>query len=211
MNIDVYSPAGIKASSLELPSRLFEAPIREGLMHLALVRQQSNRRMPIAHVKSRGEIAGSTRKLFQQKGTGRARRGPIRSPLLRGGGKTFGPRKDRNFQKDMPRKMRRAALFSCLSSAAKHGQIVGLESYPDEVKTKKLLELLKKLPVEMGRRIVIVLPGHHRGLELSARNLPRVKTLLAAYLNPEDVLGAKHLIFLVDAIKVAEQTFSSAS
>ncbi|MBP9773218.1 MAG: 50S ribosomal protein L4 [Candidatus Peribacteraceae bacterium] len=207
MKIDVYSSTGTKSGSMDLPASLFEAPINKGLMHLALVRQQSNRRHPIAHVKTRGEVAGTTKKAFQQKGTGRARRGALRSPLLRGGGKTFGPRNNANFQKNMPKKMRRAALFSCLSFSAKNGCVVALESYPETIKTKSLSELLKKMPVELGRRIVIVLPAHHKGVELSARNIPRVRTILAGYLNPEDILQARHVIFLVDAIKVAEETF----
>lgn len=207
MKIDIYAASGTKSGSIDLPSALFEAPIKQGLMHLALMRQQSNRRHPIAHVKTRGEVVGSTKKLFQQKGTGNARRGPIRSPVMRGGGKAFGPRNTANFQKDMPKKMRRAALFSCLSLKAKEGSIVGLESYPDTVKTKALSELLTKMKMELGRRIVIVLPAKHKGIELSARNIPRVKTITAPYLNPEDLLLAKHVIFLVDAIKVAEETF----
>lgn len=207
MKIDVFTATGTKKGSMDLPSAMFEAPVREGLMHLAVLRQQGNRRIAIAHVKTRGEVAGSTKKMFQQKGTGRARRGPIRSPLLRGGGKTFGPRNVANFTREMPKKMRKAALFSCLSMRAKEGAIVGLENYPDDIKTKKLNDLLKKMALEVGRRIVIVLPGKHRGLELSARNIARVKTLPAQYLNPEDILLAKHIIFLVDAVKVAEETF----
>jgi large subunit ribosomal protein L4 len=210
MKIDVYTATGTKKGSVELPAGLFEAPINKGLMHLALIRQQSNRRHSIAHVKHRGEIVGSTKKMFQQKGTGRARRGAIRSPLLRGGGKAFGPRNESNFFKDMPKKMRRAALFSCLSLRAKEGAVLGLENYPDDVKTKAFMALLKKLPVEFGRRITVVLPAHHRGLELSARNVPRVKTILAQYLNPEDILGSQRVIFLVEAIKVAEDTFLKA-
>ncbi len=210
MKIDVFTATGSKKGSVELPSALFEAPVRDGLMHLALLRQQGNRRHAIAHVKTRGEVAGSTAKLFQQKGTGRARRGPIRSPVMRGGGKAFGPRNNANFSKDMPKKMRRQALFSCLSLRAKEGAIVGLENYPDDVKTKKLSDLFKKMSLEQGRRIVLVLPSSHRGLELSARNIPRVKTLRAAYLNPEDILGARHIVFLVDALKVAEETFAGA-
>ncbi len=209
MNIDIFTATGTKKGSMALPESIFGAPIRQGLMHLALVRQLSNRRTPVAHVKHRGEIVGSTKKVYQQKGTGRARRGPIRSPLMRGGGKSFGPRSEANFEKNMPREMRRAALLSCLSWAAKKGSVVALESYPDEVKTKKLATLLGKMPVEAGRKVLVVLPAHHRGLELSARNMPKVKTLLAPYLNPEDVLGSKLVVFLVDAIKVAEETFGA--
>lgn len=207
MKIDVYTATGTKKGSVDLPSALFGAPINEGLMHQALVRQQSNRRTAVAHVKSRGEVRGSTRKLFAQKGTGRARRGSVRSPLLRGGGKIFGPRKDANFTKDMPKNMRRAALKSCLSLQAKNEKIIGLEGYPEEIKTKKVVELLKKLPVEYGRKIVFVLPGGHSELALSIRNIPNVKSIQAAYLNPEDVLSAHNIIFLVDAIKKAEEIF----
>lgn len=208
MKIDLYSSTGQKSGAIELPASMFGVEVNKGLMHLALLRQQSNRRRPIAHVKTRGEVVGSTKKLFQQKGTGRARRGPVRSPLLKGGGKTFGPRNTANFYKDMPKKMRRAALFSCLSDAAKRtGCLLALEQYPDDVKTKNFYALLKKLPLEIGRRILVVLPAHTHGIERAARNVPRVKTILAPYLNPEDIITARHIVFLADAIRVAEETF----
>lgn len=207
MKADVYTATGTKKGTVDLPAALFEAPINEGLMHQAVVRQQSNRRHAIAHVKSRGEVRGSTRKLFAQKGTGRARRGSVRSPILKGGGKAFGPRNVANFTKDMPRTMRRAALKSCLSLQAKQERILGLEGYPEEIKTKKLMELLTKMPVEIGRKILVVLPEEHLQLQLSARNIPNVKTIRAAYLNPQDVLNAHSIIFFVDALKKAEEVF----
>ncbi|MDD5055459.1 MAG: 50S ribosomal protein L4 [Candidatus Peribacteraceae bacterium] len=209
MKVDLFSSAGEKKGVMELPASLFEAPINKGLMHEALLRQQSNRRTPVAHVKHRGEVAGSTKKLYAQKHTGRARRGNSRSPLLRGGGKSFGPRSNANFRKEMPRKMRRAALLSCLSLRAKEGAIIGLTDYPDTVKTKTFTALLKKLPVELGRRILVVIAGTEKGLMLSARNVSRVKTLFASYLNPEDILVSKHIIFLEGALKIAEDTFGS--
>lgn len=211
MTIDVYTATGTKKGTAELPVTLFGVPVNEGLIHQALVRQQSNRRRPIAHVKRRGEVRGSTRKLYQQKGTGRARRGSLRSPILRGGGKSFGPRSDANFTKHMPRSMQRAALRSCLSLQAKHERILGLEGYPEEIKTKKVLELLRKMPVEVGRNIVFVLPGAHPALARSTRNIPRVKVIQVAYLNPEDILSAYHLIFFVEAIAKAEKIFGKAS
>lgn len=207
MKIDVYTLTGGKKGTMDLPSSLFEAPIRHGLMHQAVVRQQSNRRHPIAHAKRRSEVRGSTRKLYQQKGTGRARRGSIRSPLLRGGGKSFGPRKDHNFRKDMPKAMRHAALTSCLSFQAKNGIILGLESGTMSGKTKDMHALLSKLPLELGRRIILVLPQKDEAWSRSAQNIPRMKTVIASYLNPEDVLGAHRLIFVVDAIKKAEEIF----
>lgn len=208
MTIDVYTATGTKKGTATLPKTIFEATINEDLMHQAVMRQQSNRRAPIAHAKNRGEVQGSTRKLFQQKGTGRARRGSVRSPLLRGGGKAFGPRSIQNYQKDMPKKMRRAALFSCLSLQAKHNKIIGLENYPETIKTKDMVALLSKMPVDIGRRIIIVTPSAHNALTLSLRNIPGAKSVQAAYLNPEDVLTAHSIIFLVDAIKKAEEIFT---
>ena len=207
MKIDVYAINGTKKGSVELPKSIFEARINEGLMHQFLLLQRGNRRRSIAHTKGRGEIRGSTRKLYAQKGTGRARRGPIRSPLLRGGSKAFGPTKAHNFQKDMPRAMRRSALRSCLSMQAKHGAIVGLEKGPDIMKTKEMHFFLKKLPIELGRPILVVLPEKDEKLTRSVSNIPRVKTVLASYLNPEDVLGAHRIVFLVEAIKKAEEVF----
>jgi large subunit ribosomal protein L4 len=211
MRVDLFTSAGTKKGTLELPEALFGGKINAGLMHLAVVRQQANRRRPIAHVKTRGEVRGSTRKLFQQKGTGRARRGPIRSPLLRGGGRAFGPRNERNFRKDMPKSMRRSALLSALAHAARMGKIVALEKYEGDAKTKSVVTLLSKLPITSGRRVLVVLPCHEVSLERGARNVPRVKTLLAPYLNPEDLLGSHHIVFLVDAIKVAEDTFAKST
>ena len=207
LTIDVYTGTGSKKGTASLPAALFGAPVNEGLMHQALVRQQSNRRASTAHVKSRGEVQGSTQKLYRQKGTGRARRGSIRAPILRGGGKAFGPRNIRNFVKDMPKKMRRAALRSCLTLQAQQKSIIGLESYADTVKTKQARELLEKLPVECGRRILFVTPDKHEALKLSMRNIPNVKVITASYLNPEDVLVSKHVVFLVDALKKAEEVF----
>ncbi|MDD4319148.1 MAG: 50S ribosomal protein L4 [Candidatus Peribacteraceae bacterium] len=208
MTIDLYTATGSKTGTLELPKELFEARINRGLIHQAVIMQQSNRRQPIARAKSRGEVVGSTHKIYAQKHTGRARHGAVRSPTMRGGGKAFGPKNDRNFSKDMPKAMRHAALAACLSLQAKEGKIVGLESYPETIKTKAFHALLQKLPVDIGRRIVIVLPENHKGLTLSCRNVPNVKTLLASYLNPEDVMGARHLIFLNGSIEKAMSVFA---
>ncbi len=209
MKIDVYTASGAKKGSMELPAALFEAAVNQGLMHQAVVLQQSNRRKSIAHAKSRAEVIGSTKKAYQQKGTGRARRGPIRSPLLRGGGKAFGPKSERNFSKDMPKNMRRGALLSSLTVQAKNGAILGLESYPDTVKTKDAASCLSKMSIVSGKRVLIVTPSKHRGMALSTRNIPGVRAITAAYLNPEDILAARHIIFFVDAIAEAEKIFGS--
>lgn len=208
MNVDLFTMTGEKHGTVELPSSLFDARGKEGLVHQFLMLQQGNRRRPIASTLSRGQIRGSTRKLFAQKGTGRARRGSIRSTLLRGGNKAFGPKSTANFRVAMPRGMRHAALRACLALQAKRGVIFALQGYPEDVKTKTAFALLQKLPVDIGRRILFVTGDPHRSLRLSTRNIPGVKTVGAAYLNPEDVLVSRSIIFLVDAFAKAEQIFA---
>lgn len=110
----------------------------------------------------------------------------------------------------MPKNMRRNALLSALSAQAKAGAILGLESYPDAVKTKEVAVCLSKMSLPLAHRILIVTADRHRGLALSTRNIPGVRTISAAYLNPEDVLVARHIIFLVDAIAQAEKIFATA-
>ena len=207
MQIDIFSATGSKVKSMDLPASLFGSEVNYGLMHQLLTLQQANRRQSPAHVKTRGMVVGSTRKLFGQKHTGNARRGPIRSPVMRGGGKAFGPLNEKNYTKDMPKKMRHAALRSGLSLQAGKGAILGLEGYPDTMKTKAAFDLLTKLPVELGRKVLIVTPAADRSVRLSARNIEGVKTVTAAYLNIEDILNARHLIFIGDAIEKAEALF----
>lgn len=207
MTITVYSSTGAKKGTLDLPLDLFGGPVNQGLMHQAVLMQQGNRRGAVAHVKVRGEVVGSTKKMFQQKHTGNARRGPIRSPLMKGGGKTFGPRSIANFTRAMPKKMRHAAIRSCLAYQAKKGIIMALESYPEEVKTKTAATLLTKLPIDIGRPLLLVTPAAHKGLSLSMRNIPHVKTVLASYLSAEDVVHARAIVFVGDAIETARKVF----
>ena len=207
MNIDVFSATGTKGKQLALPASLFGQEVNYGLMHQAVVRVQSGERQSPAHVLTRSEVSGSTKKLFTQKHTGRARRGDIRSPTLRGGSKAFGPRNVKNYTKDMPKKMRHAALRSSLSLQAGKGTIIGLESFGDAVKTKALVTLLGKMSIENVRNVLIVSKGVHKSLVLSARNVPGVTVVPASYLNPETVLHARSIVFLVDAIEEADAIF----
>jgi large subunit ribosomal protein L4 len=207
MTIDVFTATGTKKGTLSLPAELFGSPVNRALIHQAILRQRSNARTGIAHAKNRSEVAGSTRKLFGQKHTGNARRGSIRSPLLRGGGKAFGPRNEANFVKDMPRSMRRAALVSCLSYQAKKGAIVGLESYPDTIKTKAFVDLLGKMSLKESRKVLLVLPEKHEALWLSCRNVPGAKAILVSYLNPLDIIDARKIVFVGDSVEKAMAIF----
>jgi len=113
----------------------------------------------------------------------------------------------KNYEKDMPKKMRQAALRSCLSLQAGKGIVTGLEAFGDAIKTKALVQLLGKMSIENVRNVLIVSKGVNKPLVLSARNVPGVTVVPASYLNPEAVLHARHLIFLTDAIEEADAIF----
>jgi len=209
MKVDVYTAAGAKKGQASLNKTMFEAKINPDLMHRAVVMRLANRRNPIAHVMTRGEVAYSTKKMFRQKGTGNARRGARSTNLLRGGGVTHGPRNTRNFSKMMPKKERRAALFSALSVKAKDNAIFVLENYEAKTpKTKEFATLLTKLPA--GKKYLFVLPAKDEVLAKACRNIPGVNTVMASYLNPYDVLLADQVCFLETSLKVAESTFLSS-
>ena len=206
MKVDLYKQSGEKSGSLELPKEIFEVEYNEELIHQALVRQLANKRVAIAHTKTRGEVRGGGRKPFRQKGTGNARQGSTRSPNLRGGGVIFGPRNNRNFSKDMPKKQRRKALFSALSEKARNNEVIGLESYDaKEPKTKDFATMLDKLPVE--RNALVVIPEKNIVIQKSSNNVANAKTILASYLNIHDLQKYKKVIFLKDSISKLEEVF----
>lgn len=206
MKIDLYTQSGEKKGQLDVSDKMFNCPVNAEVIRLALVRQQANERRAVAHTKTRGEVSLSTRKLYRQKGTGRARMGGANNPLRRGGGISFGPRNTRNFTLRMPQKERRLALYSLLSQKAAHQSILALESYEAKVpKTKDLAQLLKKLAIQ--KTALVVLPKKQMVLEKSAANLPHVKTILVNYLNPFDLLKYEKVLFLVDSLKKAEELF----
>ena len=206
MKVDLYKQSGEKSGSLELPKEIFEVDYNEELIHQALVRQLANKRVAIAHTKTRGEVRGGGRKPFRQKGTGNARQGSTRSPNLRGGGVVFGPRNNRNFSKDMPKKQRRKALFSALSEKARNNEVIGLESYEaKEPKSKEFAAMLGKLPVD--RNALVVIAGKDAIIQKSSSNIANAKTILAGYLNIHDLQKYKKVIFLKDSISKMEEVF----
>jgi len=194
----LYSQEGKEISKIMLPKEFFEAPIKKDLLHHALLMQLSNARRPIAHTKTRSERAGSTRKLTRQKGLGRARKGPARSPIMRKGGVAFGPRNTAHFIKDLSKKERRGALLSALSAKAKENRILALEKYEGKIGTKPFVTLLKK--IGLGRKVLIVLPEKNQVIQKSTNNIPEVTTILVNYLNVRDLLNAHHVLFLQTAL-----------
>ena len=207
MKIDLYTQKGEKKGVIDVSDSMFKADVHEELMRLAVIRQLANARSgTAAHVKTRAEVRGGGRKPWKQKGTGRARFGSTRNPIWRSGGAAFGPRNDRNYSKDMPKKARKIALFSVLTQKANDSEIFALDGFTSkEPKTKDFAVMMAKLPVE--RSLLVVLSEKDAILEKSASNLPNVKTILVNYLNPHDLLRYEKVMFLESALKKAEELF----
>src|SRR3989344_4719664 len=128
MKSDVYNTQGKKVSSVELPENVFGVPWNSALMHQVVTSMQANARTPVAHTKFRGDVRGGGKKPWQQKGTGRALHGSIRSPIWRGGGVTHGPRKEKSYYRAIPKKMRAKALATALSRKFNDGEILFVDS-----------------------------------------------------------------------------------
>ncbi|MEI2688494.1 MAG: 50S ribosomal protein L4 [Anaerolineae bacterium] len=203
MLVPVHNMAGDKVGEIELRDDIFAAPINKTAMHQALVRQLANARRGTHKVKTRGQVAGGGRKPWRQKGTGRARQGSTRSPQWRGGGIVFGPT-PRSYEQKMPRKMRRVAMRSALSTKAGNAQLVVVQDLAlAQPKTKEMVTVLRNLKAEHSA--LILLPERNTNVELSARNLPDVKALQAGYLNMRDLLGYRTLVVTTDAIGEIER------
>ncbi len=209
MQAPVYGLTGEVVDNIEISDRVFGVPFNEGVVHQAVVRQRANARQGTASTKTRGEVTGSTRKLFRQKGTGNARAGSVKSPLRRGGGITFGP-KPRSYRKAMPKKMRRLALRCVLSAKARDGELTILEALSlDEPKTREMVRILKTLKVDSTALIVTSEPKTN--VVKSARNLPGIKTRPASVLNVLDIISNKALVMEVGAVRKAEELWGEES
>lgn len=203
MQVPVYSSTGELVDQVEVSESIFGLPFNEAVVHQAMVRQLANRRQGTASTKARGEVRGSTAKLYRQKHTGRARRGNVKSPLLRGGGVVFGP-KPRSYRQSMPRKMRRLALKCLLSAKVRDGNIKlmqGLEF--KEPKTKDMINVLASLDV--ASPVLILTAQSTPTVVKSAANLTNVKVLPSALINVLDLLSYKIVIATVPAIRNIEQ------
>jgi large subunit ribosomal protein L4 len=199
--MDVLNIKGEKVSQVELVDMIFNVPVKSSVLHEVVKMQLAGKRSGTAAVKHRSDVKGSGRKLFRQKGTGRARRGNIKSPLLRGGGVVFGP-DPRSYAYKVSKKVRRLALKMALSSKVQGNDLVVLDQFElDQVKTKKFLEVVNTLKL---KNVLIVTEQKNENLELSSRNVPDVKVLRSEGLNVYDILKYKKLILLESSIKNIE-------
>ncbi len=209
----MYNQEAEKVGKVTLPEDVFDVPMNKDLLYQVVTSQMSNKRQNLAHTKDRGEVRGGGKKPWRQKGTGRARHGSIRSPIWKGGGTTFGPRKERNFKKDINKKMARKALFVALSSKSRDKELLVLDEIKlENWKTKQMSSVLNKLsdllPSKHGSLLVIT--GHKMGdtVERVTRNLPKVDVMEARNLNALDVIARKNLLLMKDAVEVISRTFN---
>lgn len=199
--VDVINTAGEKVSEIELSEDIFSVPIKKDVLHEVVKMQLANRRTATAKVKHRGDVTGSTRKLFRQKGTGRARRGDIKSPLLKGGGVVFGP-DGRKYAYKAPKKVRRLALKMALSSKFQENSLKILNDFElDEIKTRKFINVMRTLQLN---KALIVTDKENRNLELSSRNVPEVKVMRTEGLNVYDILKYDYLVLMQGSLKGIE-------
>jgi len=212
MLIETYNQKGERVGETRVPSEIFGVEINPDLVHQVVVSQMANLRQSIAHTKDRKEVSGGGRKPWRQKGTGRARAGSIRSPLWRGGGVTFGPRKEKVFKKKIPQKMKRKAIFMVLSGKLKNNLLILLDDLKIErSKTKLMGEALNNLKKKVKHfkegSVLVALPKVDKNIVLAARNLPKTETILAKDLNVLDLLSFKYLILTKEAIKQIKEAF----
>lgn len=208
MELNVYDNNGQVVRQVAAQDAVFAVPFARTAVHQAFVRQLANQRQGTHATKTRGMVAGSTRKLFRQKGTGRARQGGARAPHRRGGGIVHGPQ-PRDYRLEMPKKMRRLALKSVLSAKARDGEIFVLDALEfAEPKTRRLVLVLAGLGVS-GKTLLVV-SGNSHNVVLSARNIPALRTLPANLLNVADLIQHRNVVITADALAEIERIWGTA-
>ena len=201
MELTVYNIKGEDTGrKVQLDDTIYGIEPNEHVMYLAVRQYLADQRQGTHKSKERSEIAGSTRKLFRQKGTGGARRGDIKSPLLRGGGRVFGP-KPRDYSFKLNKKVKVLARKSALSSKVTDGAITVVEDFNFEaIKTKQMINVLDNFKVN-GNRNLFVFAEPNKNVILSSRNIQRTEVALARNLNTYDILKAKNIFLTESALK----------
>ncbi len=199
--VDVINKKAEKVSQAELKDEIYNVPVKSSVLHEVVTMQLARRRSGTAAVKHRSDVTGSGKKLFRQKGTGKARRGDIKAPLLRGGGSVFGP-DPRSYDYSVPKKVRKLALKMALSSKLQNENLVVLDSFDlTEIKTSGFVSVLEALSADNA---LIISEKKDETLELSSRNVPGVKILRTEGLNVYDILKYKKLVLLESSVGAIE-------
>ncbi|MCL6457205.1 MAG: 50S ribosomal protein L4 [Gorillibacterium sp.] len=204
--VAVYNVSGLEVGEIELSDTVFGIEPNVHVLHSAVVMQQASMRAGTHKTKGRSEVRGGGRKPWKQKGTGRARQGSIRAPQWKGGGIVFGPT-PRSYAYKLPKKVRRLALKSALSSKVIDNDILVLDQLSFAApKTKEIIAMLKNLKAD--RRALVVTSEFDENVALSARNIPGVKFVTAVGINVLDVMLYDKLIITKEAVEKVQEVFA---
>ena len=208
MEVKVVNISGKETGAkVQLPESVFGVTPSDHAIYLDVKQYLANQRQGTHKSKQRNEIAGSTRKLYKQKGTGGARAGSIKSPLFNGGGRVFGPQ-PRDYSFKLNKKLKSLARKSALAYKAQDNNVVVLEDFTfDSIKTKNYINLVNALNLA-GEKTLFVLPTQNNNIYLSSRNIQKAKVITAADLNTYDVLNAGKLLLTADSLKTLEEAFA---
>jgi large subunit ribosomal protein L4 len=208
MEVNVVNISGKETGAkVQLPEAIFGVEPNDHAIYLDVKQYLANQRQGTHKSKQRNEIAGSTRKLYKQKGTGGARAGNIKSPLFNGGGRVFGPQ-PRDYSFKLNKKLKQLARKSALSYKAQDNNIVVLEDFSfDAIKTKSYAKLIADLNVA-DEKTLLVLPAANNNVYLSSRNIKKAKVITADQLNTYDVLNAGKLLLTTDSVKKLEEALA---
>lgn len=203
--IDLYNMKGDTVGEIELNDNIFGIDVNENAVHLAVQNQLANKRQGTQSTKTKSEVSGGGKKPWRQKGTGRARQGSTRSAQWIKGGIVLGP-KPRSYSYTIPKKLKRLALKSALTSKVNDNEIIVLDALNfDSIKTKQMMNVLQSLKVDSSALIVI--DGKNEAVEKSARNLPGVKTAFVNTINVFDILKYEKFIITKDAVEKVEEVY----
>ncbi|NHN35140.1 50S ribosomal protein L4 [Paenibacillus agricola] len=204
--VALYNVTGTQIGEVELADSVFGIEPHSHILNEAVLMQRASMRLGTHKVKGRSEVRGGGRKPWKQKGTGRARQGSIRAPQWKGGGVVFGPT-PRSYAYKLPKKVRRIAIKSALSSKVNSNEIIVLDQLLlNQPKTKEFAAILGNLKVD--RKALVVTAGYEENVALSARNIPGVKFVVAESINVLDVMVYDKLIITKEAIQKVEEVFA---
>jgi large subunit ribosomal protein L4 len=207
MEVKVYNQDAQEVGSVELKPEVFGVEPNESVVHQYVVNYLARQRQGNAATKTRRHVRGGGRKPWRQKGTGRARAGTIRSPLWRGGGTIFGPH-PRSYGSKMPKSMKRIALKSIFSDKARSERIKVLDAIKlSEIKTKEVISILGRFDLE-GKKCLVLDEGLNESLQLSCRNLQKVKYCRAALANGYDLLHADYVVLTKAGLEKVHEVFA---
>lgn len=204
MELNIYNISGeVTDKKITLNDSIFGIEPNEHVIWLDVKQYLANQRQGTHKTKERNEVKGSGRKLYRQKGTGSARRGDIKSPILVGGGRTFGPT-PRNYSFKLNKKVKALARRSALSLKAKNNEIMVVEDFSfEQPKTKSFVELMNNLKLA-DKKLLLVLPSQNKNVYLSARNLERVEIITASDINTYRLMNSGNLVLTESSIAVID-------